>query len=202
MAELNRREQTFQVLGFLDDEEKLRGQKQLGLPILDTVSQLSEYKSDDLLIIPAAGNGYLREQFTHSAEENVIALATIIHPGVIVGAGCSIESGVFIAAGCVLTVDVHLGQCALVNMGCTVAHDVRIGKYATIHPGGRISGEVQVKDYAMIGTQAVILNKCVVGEGAVVAMGAVVAHDVPDYTLVAGNPARVVKRIEKHLIEE
>ena len=33
--------------------------------------------------------------------------------------------------------------------------------------------------------------------GLIGAMGAVVAHDVPDYTLVAGNPARVVKRLEK-----
>ena len=82
-------------------------------------------------------------------------------------------------------------------MGCTIAHDVRLGKFASVHPGARISGEVVVKDYALIGSQAVILNKCTIGRGAVVAMGAVVAHDVPDYTLVAGNPARIVKRLEK-----
>ncbi len=197
VAELNRLEKTFQVLGFLDDAEQLNGQERLGLPILGAISQLGEYKSGNLLVMPAAGSGYLREKFAHAAEENDVALATVIHPSAIIGAGCCTEPGVYIAAGCVVTVNVHLGQCALVNMGCTVAHDVRIGKYATVHPGARISGEVLVKDYALIGTQAVILNRCVIGKGAIVAMGAVVSHDVGDYTLVAGNPARVVKRLEK-----
>ena len=197
VADINRQTPTFELLGYLDDEEELIGQKRLQLPVLGKISWLSEHRSDGLFAIVAVGDGYLREKLTATALQYSVPLADVIHPSAIIGTGCSIEPGVFIAAGCIITVDVALGQCALVNMGCSLAHDVRLGKYVSIHPGARISGEVTIGDYALVGTQAVILNKCIIGRAAVVAMGAVVAHDVPDCTLVAGNPARPVKKLNK-----
>ena len=196
-AQLNAAAPTFEVLGFLDDKEELEGQKRLGLPVLGPVDWLSQHKSDDLLAIPATGNGLVREKFAAAADSCGTSLATIVHPSAVVASDCSLADGVFIAAGCVITVNVSLGRCALVNMGCTVAHDVCLGSYSSVHPGARISGEVTIKDHALVGTGAVVLNKCTVGTGAVVAMGAVVSRDVPDYTLVAGNPARAVKKLEK-----
>lgn len=195
VAELNATVPTFDVLGFLDDLQTLQGQEQLGLPVLGPIDQLAQYKSDNLCAMPAVGDGYVRERFAQAAQKHGISLATIIHPSSIIGKDSSAQEGVFVGAGCVITVNAHLGKCALVNMGCTVAHDAKLGDYVSVHPGARISGEVVVNNYALIGTQAVILNQCVIGRGAVVAMGAVVAHDVPDYTLVAGNPARAVKRL-------
>ena len=197
VAYINKGNPTFEVLGYLDDEEGLTGQERLKLPILGTVDWLADQKSDDLYAIPAVGNGYSREKLSHIAQENNIPLATIIHPGAIVGLGCSITAGAFIAAASVITVNVSLGKCVLVNMNCTIAHDVKVGNYVSIHPGARISGEVSIGDYTMIGTQAAIVNRCKIGTGAVVAMGAVVAHDVPDYTLVAGNPARAIRKLKK-----
>ncbi len=197
VADINKNTQTFEVLGYLDDEEELIGQERLQLPVLGAVGWLAEHKSNDLYSIPAVGDGCSREKLSCIAQQHSAPLATIIHPRAIVGSGCSIEVGTFIAAGCVITVGVSLGKCVLVNMNCTIAHDVRVGNYVSIHPGARISGEVSIGDYALIGTQAAILNKCTIGTGAVVAMGAVVAHDVADYTLVAGNPARVIRKLEK-----
>ena len=197
VADINENAQTFEVMGYLDDEEILIGQKRLQLPVLGPVNWLASHKSADLWTIPAVGDGYVREKLSGIVQKYDVPLATVIHPRAIVGSGCSIEAGAFVAAGCVITVDVSLGKCALINMGCTVAHDVIIGDYVSIHPGARVSGEVKIGDYALIGTQAVILNQRTIGRGAVVAMGAVVAHDVPEHTLVAGNPARAVKKLEK-----
>lgn len=52
-----------------------------------------------------------------------------------------------------------------------------------------------IQDKAWIGFNAIILKGVTVGEGAIVAAGAVVTKDVPPYTVVAGNPAVVVKTI-------
>lgn len=55
------------------------------------------------------------------------------------------------------------------------------------------SGPVVVGDNVWIGTRVIILPGCKVGDGAVVGAGAVVTKDVPDYAVVAGNPAKVIK---------
>lgn len=55
-----------------------------------------------------------------------------------------------------------------------------------------------IKDDAWIGAGAIILPDIEIGECSIVAAGAVVTHNVPAYTVVAGNPARVIKRIELH----
>lgn len=54
---------------------------------------------------------------------------------------------------------------------------------------------IAIGDDVWIGAHAVILPGVSIGEGAVVAAGAVVADDVPPFTIVAGVPARIVKTI-------
>jgi len=53
---------------------------------------------------------------------------------------------------------------------------------------------VKIGDSAFVGVNSVIMPGVTIGRSAVVASGAVVLGDVPPFTLVAGNPARVVKR--------
>ena len=62
-------------------------------------------------------------------------------------------------------------------------------------PGEEGCGPIQIGDYAWIGSKAIILKRVTIGRGAVVASGAVVTADVPELSVVAGNPARVVKQL-------
>ena len=52
-----------------------------------------------------------------------------------------------------------------------------------------------VKRRASIGTSSTILCGITIGENAIVGAGSVVTHDVPDNAIVAGNPARLLRRI-------
>lgn len=56
---------------------------------------------------------------------------------------------------------------------------------------------IKICDKAWIGFNAIILKGVTIGEGAVVGAGAVVTHDVPPYTIVAGNPAVVKGTVER-----
>jgi acetyltransferase-like isoleucine patch superfamily enzyme len=55
---------------------------------------------------------------------------------------------------------------------------------------------IVIENDAWIGTKATILKGVTVGEGAVVGACSVVTRDVEPFTVVAGNPARVVKRLD------
>jgi galactoside O-acetyltransferase len=56
--------------------------------------------------------------------------------------------------------------------------------------------EIVIENKAWIGFNSIILKGVTIGEGAVVGAGSVVTKDVPPFTLVAGNPAKIIRKIE------
>ena len=58
-------------------------------------------------------------------------------------------------------------------------------------------GGALVKSVARIGSNSTILPGVVIGRGALVGAGSVVVHDVPDGVVVAGSPARIIKRVDE-----
>ncbi|HJP58674.1 MAG TPA: acyltransferase [Gemmatimonadaceae bacterium] len=54
---------------------------------------------------------------------------------------------------------------------------------------------VRIANKVWIGLNSIVLSGVTIGEGAVVAAGSVVTKDVPDFCVVAGNPARVVREL-------
>lgn len=63
-------------------------------------------------------------------------------------------------------------------------------------------GDTIVKNDVWIGQNATILPGIHIGDGAIIGMNSVVGHDVPPYTIVAGNPAKEIrKRFDDELIE-
>ena len=59
-------------------------------------------------------------------------------------------------------------------------------------------GKITIKDWAYIGSGSHILPGVTIGEGALVAAGSIVTKSVPPYTVVGGNPARVICTIEEY----
>ena len=58
------------------------------------------------------------------------------------------------------------------------------------------SAPIVIEDNVWIGRDSRILKGVTVGKGSIVALGSIVTKDVPPYTIVAGNPAKVVKHLE------
>ena len=58
------------------------------------------------------------------------------------------------------------------------------------------SRPIVIKDDVWIGMNVIILKGVTIGEGAIVGAGSVVTKDVPAWTVVAGNPAKVVKHLK------
>jgi acetyltransferase-like isoleucine patch superfamily enzyme len=77
----------------------------------------------------------------------------------------------------------------------TGSHDPTVfGAARRVTNGG---GPVHIKEGAWLCTRSIIVGPVTIGRHAVVAAGAVVVDDVPDYALVAGVPARVIKYYER-----
>jgi UDP-2-acetamido-3-amino-2,3-dideoxy-glucuronate N-acetyltransferase len=99
--------------------------------------------------------------------------------------GVSIEDNVFVGHGVVFIND-------LFPRATTAEGELQTEKDWSVGP-------TLVKKGASIGSGATILANVVIGENAMVGAGSVVTRDVPDNTVVAGNPARVLRKITPEL---
>jgi UDP-2-acetamido-3-amino-2,3-dideoxy-glucuronate N-acetyltransferase len=110
-----------------------------------------------------------------------------------IGKNCKISSHTFICEGVTIEDEVFVGH------GVVFIND-RYPRATT--EGGELQTEAdwaveptRIKKGASIGSGAVILSNVTIGEKAVVGAGSVVTKDVPAGTIVAGNPARVLRRV-------
>lgn len=110
-----------------------------------------------------------------------------------VGSNCKISSHSFICEGVTIEDDVFIGH------GVTFINDVypratsAAGRLQT--DSDWVVAPTLIKRGASIGSGATILPNVVVGEEAIVGAGSVVTHDVEPRSIVAGNPARLLRRV-------
>jgi len=124
------------------------------------------------------------------------------------------RSSVYRKCGVKIGKNVYIGF--LVMMDGEFPEYIEIGDEASIGPGVSIMAhssaspfhqrfkiyhegpkKVTIKRGVWLAAGSIILPGVTIGEGAIVAAGSVVSRDVPPYTMVAGNPARAVKKLSK-----
>lgn len=106
---------------------------------------------------------------------------------VVIREGATVHRGSVV--GCGVTC---LGDRVLVMAYAHIGHDGQIGADVTLANGAQLGGHVTIGDRAVLGARCALHQFVSVGRGAMVAAGAMVSGDVPPWTTVAGDRARIV----------
>lgn len=125
-----------------------------------------------------------------------------IEPGAIIREQAKIGDRAVIMMGAIINIGAVVGEGTMIDMGAILGGRATVGKNCHIGAGCVLAGVIEppsakpviVEDDVMIGANAVVLEGVHIGKGAVVAAGAVVIEDVPENSVVAGMPAKIIKR--------
>jgi acetyltransferase-like isoleucine patch superfamily enzyme len=126
-------------------------------------------------------------------DESKIGAFVEVQKGVSIGSRVKVSSHSFICEGVTIEDEVFIGH------GVIFINDPY--PRSTTDEGGLQSESdwrvvpTTVKKRASIGSNATILCGLTIGEGAIIGAGSVVTKDVPAHTIVAGNPARILRKI-------
>lgn len=158
---------------------------------------MNDYKVDPTAIIDDGaqiGKGTLIWHFSHIMKDSII------------GENCNIGQNVFISSNVVLGNNVKVQNNVSIYTGVICEDDVFLGPSCVftnvINPRSFINRKDEfrstlIKKGASIGANATIICGVTIGEYALIGAGAVITKDVPPYTLIVGNPGRMIGKVDK-----
>jgi len=128
-----------------------------------------------------------------------------IEPGAVIRNLVEIGDHCVIMMGAVLNIGAVIGEKTMIDMNVVVGGRAKVGKNCHIGAGAVLAGVIEppsadpviIDDDVLIGANAVVLEGVKVGKGAVIAAGSVVVKDVEPYSVVAGVPAKFLKKVDE-----
>lgn len=186
----------FNVVGFLDNNMEKKGKNFYGYKIFggtDLVSEIVGSGNSHIAFVNLiTGSLIARYEVSKEIVKQGGHLVNFIHPTVDLfmskwGCGNYVQEGVIVQAG------VNVGDNNSFHMGALLGHETTVGNSAFIAHGVSVSGCCVVGDGTFIGTNATVLPRLRIGAWATIGAGSVVIEDVPDYAVVVGNPAKIIR---------
>lgn len=174
----------------LDEPDLLFGK----FPIIRTIERAKEYfKNTDNRFTLGVGFPNVRYKLFHKF------LAFGAEPYTLISANSDlghfdvhIAAGVTIAYHCAISNSVAIGKGSFINAKTVIGHDSTIGEFCEICPSVNIAGHIDIGNYTFIGTGVIIYPNVKIGENVSITAGSVVRKDVPDNSIVHGNPSKVI----------
>lgn len=140
-------------------------------------------------VVIAIGENKARKKLSSYQNQYV----SIVHPSVLLDKSVVIGNGSMLIHGSIIQTDVTIGEHVIINTNATIDHDCVLENYVHIAPNATLCGNVSVGEGTLIGASATVLPGVKIGKWCVVGAGSVVNKNLPDFSNVAGVPAKKIK---------
>jgi sugar O-acyltransferase (sialic acid O-acetyltransferase NeuD family) len=166
--------------------------------VLQSIEEAKNYfeKTDNRFTI-GIGNPILRKKmFEKFTQIGGIPTSTISLDAKIGSKEISIGVGTNILDGAIISNSVTIGIGCILYYNAILTHNCKVGDFVEISPAAILLGRCTVGSYTQIGANATILPDITVGSNVVIGAGAVVTKNVPDNSVVYGNPAKIIRYLD------
>ena len=190
---INRVTPTWNLLGFMDDNEEIQNTRINGYAVLGKTSDVARFP--DAYFVCAVGAAKIREKIIVRMKEYNpdVRFATVIDPSVEMSDLVTIGEGTIICAHTIITVNISIGDHVIINLDCTIGHDAILHDFATLYPSVNVSGMTEIGHCSELGTGMQIIQGKKVGDHSIVGAGAVVVKDIPSNCTAVGSPAKPIQ---------
>jgi len=154
--------------------------------------------SAELLVgdaVISIGNNKIRKKI---AENNLhLNYCCLVSPRSNISKRITMGAGTVVMMGVTINSSVTIGEHCIINTNASVDHDCIIHDYVHISPNVGLAGNVEIGEGTHVGIGSTVIQGIKIGKWCTIGAGAVVIKDVPDYAVVVGNPAKIIKYNEK-----
>ncbi|HCR71752.1 MAG TPA: sugar O-acyltransferase, partial [Anaerolineae bacterium] len=184
----------YQCVGFLDDNPEKWRLSFHGIKVLGPLQKAKEL-SDCFLVfgIGSVSNYWKRKEIFQKIEISEDRFETIIHPSASISRFAHINTGSVIFQNVTITSNAKIGKFVYVLPNSIISHDATIADFTCIAGSVCISGNVHVGQGCYIGSNSTIKDGLRIEDDCLIGMGSVVIRNIPENTVVIGNPANFLR---------
>ncbi len=187
----------WKVYGFVNDFEKTV----CGYPVLGRIEDVKELLENPeyyfVWAIHMIGRNVLTEKLFKSINIPPERFATIIHKTAFIANSAILDPGVFVMSNCYIGPNAKIGLCSLVMANSIIGHNTITGALCHFSATSITSSYVTIGYCADVSLNAKVLEKRSIGDFAVAGAASLITHDVPDYEIHVGSPAKFLKRVRE-----
>lgn len=192
-------DQEWEVAGFINDFEK--GKQINGYPVLGGTDEIEQFLNNDdyyfMYAIHMIGRNVKSEEVFLQLNIPKERFATIIHKTAFVADTAVLEPGVFVMSNCYIGPAAHIGMCSLMMANSMIGHNTKVGRLCHFSVGSITSSYVEIGDVSDVTLGAKVIEKRKLGKYSVAGANSLVTHDIPDYEIHVGSPAKFMKRVRE-----
>ena len=185
----------YQVSGIYDDNPEKIGSQILGINVVGSISQIlnSDYAGGKFLI--AIGNNMVRRKIAEEIRSQKGQTPSLIHPTAVISKFSNIGLGVYIQPHVVVWTCVTIEDDCIISPNVVIAHHSTLRKGCLVSTSSAIGANIEIRQEAFLGMSCNITTGVeYVGENALVGAGTVVIKNIESNTVVAGVPAKVIRK--------
>ena len=188
---------TFNVVGFIDDNQSLLNTQVVGVEVLGTVQSLLDelfFKSSEVSVFVPIGDNEVRCSLLNKLKVRGFQTLSFIHKTVHLDESTLLGDTVYILPSCNIMPFVDIGDNVMISMGVNIAHHVKIENGCFFSQGSNIGASIIIHEQAYVGIASTLMTGVKsIGANSLIGAGAVVIRDVPDNAIMAGIPAKVLR---------
>ncbi|WP_299216970.1 NeuD/PglB/VioB family sugar acetyltransferase [uncultured Aquimarina sp.] len=184
------------IIGFIDDNPDLIGKDVINIPVIGMYKDLfsEEFKNKIQDVYCPIGVNAVRVSYLSTLKKEGYSIPGFLHHTVSIAPDVTIGEAVYMLAGNIVMPHTTIGNYIMINMDSTIAHHVTLEDGVFMSSGVNIGALINVRKNAYIGMGVTAMTGIKeIGKETLIGAGTVIIKDVPEYTTVVGNPARVIK---------
>jgi UDP-perosamine 4-acetyltransferase len=198
VLEILKQYKDIKIIGFTDADNS-NDQLYKDFPILGTDEVLKELIKENnathaFITVGSTGDNSLRKKLFKKVINLGYQSLNIIDKSSVIAEDINLKTGNLISPGVIINPEITIGKNNIINTGVLIEHGSLIGSHTHIAPGSVLAGNVEIGDLSHIGLGAKVIEGIKIGKNCLIGAGAVIIKDVPDNSVVVGNPGHIIRK--------
>lgn len=197
IAEINVDVPVYRCVGFLDDDPEKHGTAARGIPVLGELAAITSYPEAGVVDALGSPHSYReRPDVISRLQIDAERFVSVVHPTAVLSRAARLGPGSILYPFVMVGSGATLGRHVIALSHCAINHHAIIGDFTILASGVTVSGKARVGKACYLGAGCSLRDGVTIGDGSLVGMGSVVIDEVAPGTVVAGSPARPIRRAD------